>query len=384
MKTNILVIPCATQLGVEQFYSLEYNKHFNLVGASHNKKDLLYKNFIQLKNSLDTNLFIQEVIDLVKENSIDVILTSHDEVNYILKNTPFLSDLIPGSSTEVTNICRFKSKTYNLLNNNPQIKNYIPKYELISNKFLKPDKGQGSREVFKLSQPYVACEYLPGKEYTIDCFTNSKGNLIYNSSRLRKKIENGISETTQKIYSETLDKLSHLINDVFNFRGAWFYQVKLDKNNNFKLLEVSPRIAGGSNINRLNGINLTLLTLYQHLGINITLNPQTLVNEVKRKSPKYNLEYSTIFLDYDDTFPFVFDIIKSLDKEIIIITRSKVNINVPYKVIYVKDNELKSKVINNLNLPNSIFIDDSFSERKDVLSNCQIPCLTPEETKYLI
>ncbi len=384
MKANILVVPCATQLGVEQFYSLEYNKHFNLIGASHNKEDLLYKNFIHLKNPLDTPLFVEEIINLVTKNSIDVILTSHDEINYILKNNPILSSLIPGSSTEITNICRFKSKTYDLLNSNPQTKDYIPQYELVFNKFLKPDKGQGSRETFNLSQPYVMCEYLPGKEYTIDCFSDFKGNLVYNSPRLRKKIENGISETTQNVYDKTLNKLSYLINDVFHFTGAWFYQVKLDKNNNFKLLEVSPRIAGGSNINRLNGVNLTLLTIYQHLGVNIILNPQTLVNEVKRKSPKYNLKYSTIFLDYDDTFLFVSSIIKSLNKNIIIITRSKVSIDVPYEVIYVQDNESKSQIIKNLNLPNSIFIDDSFSERQDVLLNCSIPCLSPEETKYLI
>ena len=40
--------------------------------------------------------------------------------------------------------------------------------------------------------------------------------------------------------------------------------------------------------------------------------------------------------------------------------------------------------IKSLNKPNSIFIDDSFRERKDVFINCKIPSLTPEEVIYLL
>jgi len=72
-----------------------------------------------------------------------------------------------------------------------------------------------------------------------------------------------------------------------------------------------------------------------------------------------------------------------LDKEVIVITRSKVKVNTPYKTIYVKDSQTKSEIINSLNKPNSVFIDDSFKERKDVFLNCYIPSITPEETNYL-
>ena len=112
--------------------------------------------------------------------------------------------------------------------------------------------------------------------------------------------------------------------------------------------------------------------------------PQNLVNEINRKSPKYNLNFNTVFVDYDDTFKYIKDSLYKLNKEIIIITRSKVKVNTPYKTIYVKKNQNKSDIINSLNKPHAIFIDDSFKERKDVFLNCNIPCLTPEETQYLI
>ena len=73
-EKKVLILPCATQIGVEQFYSLEYNKHFDLIGASHNKDDALYKNFIQLRFPIKSVEFIQEVVDIVKKHSIDIIL----------------------------------------------------------------------------------------------------------------------------------------------------------------------------------------------------------------------------------------------------------------------------------------------------------------------
>lgn len=384
MRKKVLILPCATQIGVEQFYSLEYNKHFDLIGASHNKDDALYKNFIQLRFPIKSVEFIQEVVDIVKKHSIDIILPAHDEVIFILKNDSNLSPLIPGSDSNIVTTCRFKSKTYDTLKKHDLTTDFIPEYKLLSNMFLKPDKGQGSRGTFNVDEPYLLCEYLPGDEFTIDCFSDSDSKMLYAVARLRKVIRNGISETTQIVDNKVLNKLSYNINKVLQFIGAWFYQVKIDKHGNFKVLEVAPRIAGGSNINRLNGVNLTALTLYQHLDISIKINAQSLVKEIDRISPRYNLDYTTIFLDYDDTFMFVRDTIRNLNKKVIVLTRSKTKVDAPYEIIYVNDDVLKSEIINEIGSSDSIFIDDSFKERQDVMRNCRIPCFNVEEVKYLL
>lgn len=384
MRKKVLILPCATQIGVEQFYSLEYNKHFDLIGASHNKDDALYKNFIQLRFPIKSVEFIQEVVDIVKKHSIDIILPAHDEVIFILKNDSNLSPLIPGSDSNIVTTCRFKSKTYDTLKKHDLTTDFIPEYKLLSNMFLKPDKGQGSRGTFNVDEPYLLCEYLPGDEFTIDCFSDSDSKMLYAVARLRKVIRNGISETTQIVDNKVLNKLSYNINKVLQFIGAWFYQVKIDKHGNFKVLEVAPRIAGGSNINRLNGVNLTALTLYQHLDISVKINAQSLVKEIDRISPRYNLDYTTIFLDYDDTFMFVRDTIRNLNKKVIVLTRSKTKVDAPYEIIYVNDDVLKSEIINEIGSSDSIFIDDSFKERQDVMRNCRIPCFNVEEVKYLL
>ena len=234
---NVLVIPCATQIGVEQYNSLKFNKYFKLIGASHNNSDGLFSNFIKLHYTLENPKFIDEIKSIVKKHNIDILLPSHDEVLYILKNIPELENIIPGSSKEVINTCRFKSKTYDKLSTHPELLNSIPQYQTIKPGFLKPDKGQGSKDNIHI-------------------------------------------------------------------------------NNNLKFLEIAPRIGGGSNINRLNGINLTLSDLYQHLGYDINIVPQNLITEVNRKTPKYNLNFDTLLVDYDDTFGYIKDILYKLNKEI--------------------------------------------------------------------
>ena len=382
------MIPCATQIAVEQFNSLKYNKHFNLVGASHNESDELFQKFIQLKHPKESQEFIQEIIDIINLNNIDILLPSHDDILYILKNIPELQHLIPGSKKETIDICRFKSKTYNVLKQNSNLTQYIPEFKLInySDWFFKPDRGQGSRGSYQLTEPYLMCEYLPGEEYTIDCFTDSDGEVKFVSPRWRSIIENGISEITSLVLNPEFFFIAEQINKILPFRGAWFYQMKKDVNGNLKFLEVAPRIAGASSITRLNGTNLTSLTIYQHLGYKIDIIPQDLVKVNNRQNPQYNIDYDTIFLDYDDTYPFVIEDLKKLNKHIKIITRHKNILDLPYEIIYVKDNELKSDIIKNqMNQSNMkpIFIDDSFREKKDVLLNCKIPCISLEEVLYL-
>ena len=57
ISKNVLVIPCATQIGVEQYMSLRFNKNFKLIGAAHNDDDGLFSNYIKLKQILIFNDF---------------------------------------------------------------------------------------------------------------------------------------------------------------------------------------------------------------------------------------------------------------------------------------------------------------------------------------
>jgi len=400
---NILVVPCATQVGVEQYHSLKYNKHFKLIGASHNDTDLLYKRFIKLTASKEDPKFIQELKQIIKQYGIDAILPAHDDIQYILKNEPELEAVVIGACKETVNICRFKSKTYEQLSSNYLLAPKVPQwqkfvgFENFNTKlpFLKPDRGQGTRGSFLWSKAkehlllegeYLQCEYLPGYEYTVECFTGINGELSYANPRQRTAITNGISEVAYITNDSLFYEIAKLINATLKFNGAWFYQMKRDSDLKLKFLEVGARIPGASITSRLNGVNLTALTLYQHFGYKVDIMPQKLVSYVKRQFPKYKLDYDTIFLDYDDTYVYVIDYLKTLDKQIIIITRNTGILDLPYEIIRVGEKELKSDFINTqmqVNTMKPIFIDDSHKERADVLQNCNIPCFAPEEVEYL-
>ena len=130
LSKKILVLPCATQIGVEQFYSLRFNKLFELVGASHNDNDDLYSNFIKLNNPLDKPEFIEEIKSIISKHEIDILLPSHDEILYILKNSE-LSNLIPGNDKKVIDTCRYKTKTYQKLSESPKLSPRIVDYKII-------------------------------------------------------------------------------------------------------------------------------------------------------------------------------------------------------------------------------------------------------------
>ena len=74
--------------------------------------------------------------------------------------------------------------------------------------FAKPDIGNGSRgvrvihneeELNALPEGYVVREYLPGDEFTVDCFTDQSGVLLFASPRKRTRISGGIAVDTHAI-----------------------------------------------------------------------------------------------------------------------------------------------------------------------------------------
>lgn len=129
-------------------------------------------------------------------------------------------------------------------------------------------------------------EYLPGKEYTVDCFTDRHGNLRVCSARDRGRIANGISVNTKLIHKQEFSEIAHIINDVLKLRGAWFYQVKENAVGELVLLEVAPRIAGTSAITSVNGANLIELALYDRMGIDIDVYYNNLDMEVDVLCPQ--------------------------------------------------------------------------------------------------
>ena len=138
------------------------------------------------------------------------------------------------SDVNTVNICRSKLKTYEYLKDEVFIPKYYNNIDDVNNYpvFIKPKVGQGakgtkiieSKQELQLffNEKNIICEYLPGDEYTIDCFTDKNGILKYLNIRSRDRIRTGISVRTTRInITSEIKNIAQKINNKFNFNGAW-------------------------------------------------------------------------------------------------------------------------------------------------------------------
>lgn len=408
---NVLIFPSGSGVSKEIFDSLKYIRWITIFGTDYDEKNF---SFYQFENIILDAPFIKDeektinyIKDIIIKHNIDCIFPAFDSIIVFLKKyEEILGVKIISSPLETCNICLSKKKTYNLL------KDYINvpiSYDYDEVKefpvFIKPECGYGSRDSIKINNKIelefynstiknnIICEYLQGDEFTVDCFSSNSNGLIYCEARKREKTVNGLSVLTTHIDLPYVKNIGNIISNKLKFIGAWFFQVKYNKNNTLTLLEIAPRIPGAACLHRNQGINFPLLSIYEHFGNNID---SILLNNYNiscfkcfENRFKLSITYDTVYVDLDDTIIIKNKVntkiiqylyyIKNNNKKIILITRNLepyktlekfyINVNLFDEIIKVNKHEKKSNFINNLN---SIFIDDSYQERLDVFNTNKI------------
>ncbi len=418
MRKNILVFPCGSEIGLEIHNSVKYSTYFNLIGANsiddHGK--FIYDNYISGLPFVNENEIVPALRNIVFKYKIDAIYPTMDMVITKLKEKEEeIGCKIISSPLETVETCLSKEKTYKLLQNIINIPkqynniNEIKEYPI----FVKPKIGYGAIGTKKINNEdelkdfiknsdndNLILEYLPGEEYTIDCFTDKNGKMIYASARGRNRIKNGISVNTSFVSNqEEYIEFAKKVNLKMKFRGAWFVQVKRNKNGELTLLEVAARLGGSSSLCRGIGINFAQMTLFDFFDydVNILKNDYNIVMDRAFDNVyKCDVNYDVIYVDYDDCLildknrvntELVSFLYKSLNsnKKIILLTKHKGNLKQELKefrileifdeIIHIEDDDEKYKYIKEAN---SIFIDDSFSERKKVKDNRNIFVFSPD------
>ena len=282
---KVLVVPCGTEIGLEIARSLKGVKNIELIGLNSiaDYSSTEYKAFYSGAPFVDEPEFLGYLQIFIAKHKITHVFPAHDSAALLLSANAecFGKDVkVITSSAETNQICRSKKRTYQTLSPvvlTPHV--YISVQEIEKNKlplFAKPDVGQGSKGARKINNvdelmkidfdENVVTEYLPGYEYTVDCFTDFHGNLLYVGPRVRNRIQNGIAVSTRTI-DDTDNKFSILANKINNklpFKGAWFFQVKENKVGELVLMEASTRVAGSMSTNRVKGINFAELSLHTH------------------------------------------------------------------------------------------------------------------------
>lgn len=411
MKKNVLIFSGGSYPGIEIYFSLQHNLLFNPIAISsyQDHSEFVFKEYHTDLPYIYENDFIDKLNSKILETNSVLIIPTHDTIAlFLMENEDKINAKIVCSPVETAKICRYKSLTYKKLSHFDFVpKVYLSDEDLVFPVFCKKDISEGSKDAYlikdmtdlsKISElnDYVICEYLPGEEITVDCFTDRFGEIRFINPRIRMRIMNGITARAQNLpITEEVNNIIHDINNTLRFRGYWFAQFKKDINGKFKLLEISTRFAGTFNLSKSMDVNLPLLALCDRLDMEIEIIPnEYIITSDKTYIDRYkiNYKYERVYIDFDDTIAF--DRIKlntlammylyqcrNNNKQVILITKHEfdiyqtlkklnIDINLFKEVIIVDKFHYKHQYMDNL-IP-SIFIDNAFYERKLVKENLKM------------
>ena len=424
MKKNILVFPCGSEIGLDIHNSVKYSTHFHLIGASSvdDHGMFVYDDYIPSVPFITDADFIPAIRSIVQERSIDAIYPTMDSAISVLKaNEKELGCIVIASPQETSSVCLSKTKTYRLLQDIVQVPHqYDPKQTIQFPVFLKPDIGYGGKgtalaanqaelaQAISRRTDLLVLDYLPGEEYTVDCFTDRRGILLYAAARKRNRIKSGISVNT--FFVDNQDEfleIAQKINSALTFRGAWFFQMKRDKAGRLCLLEVASRIGGSSLLSKAKGVNLALMSLFDAFDIDVSLQINSDYHVVLDRAFDNcyhceGLSFTNVYVDYDDCLILDKSLVnteliqflykcRNDKKKLVLLSKhiGDLDEELRYfrldslfdKVIHINDNENKCDYIDS---QDSIFIDDSFAERERVKKFWGIPVFSPEMIEVLL
>ena len=419
-KENVLVFPSAGYAALQTIKCLKYSPLFHVVaGASYgNHAEFIYSDTIIDLPLIKDPAFLSQMKELIRERNIRYVIPTDDTAALFLKeHEEELHVTVVCSPSETANLCRHKKQTFAALAGEPYVPRVYSASELDGTDnypvFVKPDSSQGSRgaclvksreELDRIPNldEMVICEYLPGEEYTVDCFTNRDRELLFCNPRIRTRMMNGITVRGEDVpCDEEFLTVIRGLNGKLHFRGYWFTQLKRDRNGKLKLLEISTRFAGTSAISKGKGVNLPLLSLCDFSGrpADLIVNDYRVVCD-KTYIDRYRLgmTYDRVYVDYDDTVtaqsgqavnPYVIAYLyqcRAKHRRIILVTRHKDTFGEDLhssfsrlgiaeglfdEIVELRWNQEKSDFIDHPE--GAIFLDNSFAERKKVHDRLKMP-----------
>ena len=411
---NVLVFPCGSEIALEIARSLEGDRHFHLVGATsvddHGR--FVYSDIVTGIPWIDSAEFVPAIKKVVTDKKIDLIYPATDRTIVVLKAAEAeLGAYVVSAPLATADICLSKKKTYEALNGVVRLPiDYTTARNVLYPVFAKPEVGHSSKgtavlrsedekNAFLRDHPDVLLlELLAGEEYTVDCFTDRHGHLLFAGARVRARTMNGISVRTCPVSQDDAKlfwDLAESINRKLLFRGAWFVQFKRNVRGELTLLEVAARFGGSSGLYRGIGVNFALLSLWDALDRDVKVLANDYPIEMDRaldNKYKLGITFDEVFLDYDDTIVMSADgtinpkvmqlVFHCINKNIkvTVLSRHRGDLRQELedrqikglfsRIIHLNETDDKAQFIDN---PNSVFVDDSYAERMRVASAKKIP-----------
>ena len=397
---GVLVFPGGTEIGLELRRALADLKEIRLAGAGSELDrhgPFAYRRWRTVP-SVGAAGWIDALNAVVDELAVDVIFPGHDDVLLALaEHAHELRAGVVTSPLETCRITRSKRATYERLDGAVPVPRVFDGDVTEFPVFAKPDRSQGSQGATAVADEAalvaavaagsdLIMELLPGREYTVDCFSDRERGVLFARARLRERTRAGISMATRTQPDNALaERYARAIAERLELHGAWFFQLREDRHGEPRLLEVAPRVAGTSALHRVLGVNFPLLSLYEHLRMPVTVAPNDIDIRLDRALVNryaHDLYYGHVYVDLDDTLlvgdavntrlvAFLFQCVNA-GRRLVLITRHARDVDETLArhrlsglwddVVHIRDEGVeKAEYIRE---PDAILIDDSFRERR--------------------
>ncbi len=227
----------------------------------------------------DNNSFIERLFKIVKLHQVQVLMPSSGfDIYSYSENYKELAEMgaqAVVSDRNVLEICRDKLLTYQNLAGRFKLpftttdSNKINKFPLLA----KPRFGKGSRDVIRIDDEadlkfvtskldeMIFQEFLPGTEYTIDVLCDLNKKALIAVPRIRLQTKAGISTKGRVVRDPDLELTCLKIAESVGIMGPCCIQMKESSEGELKLIEINPRMGGGTIFSTLAGVNFPALIL---------------------------------------------------------------------------------------------------------------------------
>jgi carbamoyl-phosphate synthase large subunit len=238
----------------------------------------------ELLPEIENKSYLSRLFEIITKHKISILMPSSGyDIYHYSKNKKKLLNLgaLPVVSDENTmEICRDKMQTYRHLSK----KFDLPATTLDAKRIsgfpiiAKPRYGKGSKGIAKIENSMdlkyalskqnglIFQEYLPGTEYTIDVLSDLNGEPIIAVPRIRVQTKAGISTVGKIVMDEKISETCKSIASYLKIKGPCCIQMKESYEGTLKLVEVNPRLGGGTIFTALAGANFPAMILDMVMG----------------------------------------------------------------------------------------------------------------------
>lgn len=256
---------------------LKYIKNLNIdvlgidIRENQFTKKILGKNFLKSPSAQkNPDLYLNFLESNI--NKFDFFFPYSDEEILVLSRLSEDSTLrkkVVVSSEKSIEICNHKK-----LFNNFALENSIP-VPLDSSakeKIIKPVVGRGGKNIFRInnedmitpfrnSDEWLVTDYIFGDEYSVDTVSDGKGNVLDSIARHRI-VAKGVSIESKIDMNKNVIELAESIVSKLSIFGPANVQIIEEKaTKKLFVIEVNPRLSGGSIFSALGGMDMIKLTI---------------------------------------------------------------------------------------------------------------------------